>query len=146
MEMELVGFRIECFTLCGMQKFCWQTLIATCKVHIVCQLCAPCDLWVFATKFKWKVFSFSTLSSYLLSSLFQVQLFGNASCVQCILWGENVSTIWSVNALCEVKAREVKGLFVRSKVKGLRFEVCLVKGQRLKEVGGLNFEHYLCEV
>jgi hypothetical protein len=47
MEMELIGFRVECFTLCGVQnakKIVGKTLSATCKMHIVYQLRAPCDL------------------------------------------------------------------------------------------------------
>jgi len=31
-------------------------------------------------------------------------------------------------------------------VKGLRSLVCSIKGRRLKEIGGLNFERYFCEV
>jgi hypothetical protein len=71
------------------------------------------------------------LSFCFLSSFLKMQLFSNALCVQCILWGESARMVWGMNFFCGVWACEVRSFYMSSK-----FEV---EGVRLK-VEGLKFE------
>jgi hypothetical protein len=81
-----------------------KALRATCKVHVICRTWL--DLWlvIFCNK-NWVqnvfyVLVFSTWFFFFMSSLLQVQLFNNASCLQCFLWGKNVGMeVWTMNTL-----------------------------------------------
>lgn len=80
------------------------------------------------------IFLFSLLlasSAILWQCIIRVMYLVRWEC-ECSLWSESVNTIWGVNIFCEVRACEVKGLFVKSEVwgwrcevKGLRFEVSM---------------------
>lgn len=134
-----------------------------CKMHI---LLTSCALWfvIFCSKVLSAkcIFIFFVLSSCLLSSLLQVQFFSNALCVQCILWGENVSVfyevkmwtwfeVWVFFVRCEHVRLKVslRGHSLRLKVWGWSLKVwslkslCQVQGLRCEahyEVKGLRLE------